>query len=133
MVCGVSDALAEDKFLLTLLGVFAGSALLLAAVGVYGVAAQAARGRIREIGIRMALGATHGTIVRLLVLRGAVFIGVGLVLGLAGSLTAGRLMQGLLFGVEPGDPITLASVGVLLALVALGGVAIAVALATGLQ
>lgn len=115
-----SDALAEDRFLLTLLGVFAGSALLLAAIGVYGVAAQAARGRVREIGIRMALGATDSGIVRLLVLRGAAFIAMGLVLGLVGSLTAGRLMQGLLFGVKPGDPVTLGSVGVLLALVALG-------------
>ena len=95
-----ADALVRERFLMTLLGVFAVAALALAAVGVYGVAAQGARSRIKEIGIRLALGATGEQIVRRLVVRAGVFIGIGLVLGLAASAAAGQLIAGSLYGVR---------------------------------
>lgn len=102
-----ADALAAERFLMTMLGVFALTALVLAGVGVYGVAAQAARVRTREIGIRMALGAPAAAVVRLLLWRGAAVVGAGLVLGLGGAAAGGRLIENRLFGVEPLDPGTL--------------------------
>ena len=114
-----SDALAEERFLMTMLGVFALTALVLAGVGVYGVAAQSARARTREIGIRMALGASAGSVVRLLVWRGATLVAAGLAMGVAGAAAGSRLIEGLLFGVEPLDPRTLVAGCVILAGVAL--------------
>jgi putative ABC transport system permease protein len=120
MTTVAADALAADRFLMTLLGVFAVVALVLAAVGVYGVAAQAARSRTREIGIRLALGATPRDVARALSTRGLTFVAVGVGAGIVGTLLAGRVMRTLLFRVEPTDPLTLASVAGLLVLVALG-------------
>ncbi len=114
-----ADALIRERFLMTLLGVFAVAALTLATVGVYGVAAQGARARTKEIGIRMALGATGDVIARQLVVRAAVFIGAGLVLGLAASAVGGRLIAGFLYGIEPFDPATWLGVALLLAAVGL--------------
>ena len=114
-----ADALIRERFLMKLLGVFAAAALLLAAVGVYGVAAQAAKVRTKEIGIRMALGATGDVIARQLVLRAALFIGAGVVLGLAAAAAGGRLIAGFLYGIEPFDPTTWLGVAVLLAAVGL--------------
>jgi putative ABC transport system permease protein len=113
------DALAADRYLMILLGVFAGVALVLAAVGVYGVAAQAARARTREIGIRLALGATPRDVARALSGRGLTYVAVGVVAGVIGTRLAGNAMKQLLFRVEPTDPLTLASVAALLVLVAL--------------
>jgi putative ABC transport system permease protein len=114
-----ADALVRERFLMTLLGVFAVAALILAAVGVYGVAAQGAKVRTKEIGIRMALGATGDVIARQLVLRAAVFIGAGLLLGLAVAAAGGRLIAGFLYGIEPFDPATWLGVALLLAAVGL--------------
>jgi len=114
-----ADELVRDRFLMTLLGVFALSALVLAAVGVYGVAAQGARARTREIGIRMALGATGEQIVGQLVRGGGVFVLIGLLLGFAGAVAASRLIAGFLFDIEPLDPATWAGVGLVLAAVGL--------------
>lgn len=112
------EAMAGDRFLLVLLVLFGAIALLLATVGVYGVAAQAARARTREIGIRIALGASARDVARTLMGRGLTFVAVGLVAGMAGTLAAGGVLRRLLFRVEPGDPATLLAVALLLSMVA---------------
>lgn len=112
-------SMAREAFLLKLLGVFGTMALLLATVGVYGVTAQAARRRTQEIGIRMALGARGSDVLRLMLRHGAVVIGLGIVLGLAGASLGGRAMSSLLYGVEATDPATFAAVAALLGVVAL--------------
>ncbi len=109
------EALARERFLMTLLLAFAGVALLLALVGVYGVTAQAARQRTREIGIRIALGAGGQQVVRLALRQGLGLIAVGLAIGIAGALLATRLMTALLFQIDPGDPLTFGTVAALLA------------------
>jgi putative ABC transport system permease protein len=114
------DALAADRYLMILLGVFAAVALVLAAVGVYGVAAQAARARTREIGIRLALGATPRDVARTLSTRGLSYVLLGVAGGVIGTRLAANVTRKLLFRVEPTDPITMVSVAVLLVLVALG-------------
>lgn len=114
-----SEALATDRFLMTLLSVFALAALLLASIGVYGVSAQATRARTREIGIRLALGASGQSILQTLVTRGAATAMMGVALGLFGTVFAGRLLQGHLFGVSPTDPLTLGSVAILLCVIAI--------------
>jgi putative ABC transport system permease protein len=111
-------SMAREELILSLLAAFGGLALVLAAVGVYGVTAQAARKRTREIGVRMALGADRGDVVRLLFRQGLGAVVMGLVLGLIAALAATRAMTSLLYQVRPGDPATLAGVVALLGLVA---------------
>ena len=111
-------ATARERILVDLLGIFAALALGLACVGVYGVAAQAAAARTREIGIRMALGASRSAIVRGLLLHTGPVVAVGVVAGLGAAIVATRFMAGLLFGVRPTDPATFIAVAVLLAAVA---------------
>jgi predicted permease len=94
-------------------------ALLLAAIGIYATMAYAVSRRVREIGVRVALGATPGHVVRLVLGRSMRATGLGLVIGLAGALAVGQALRSQLLGVSPRDPLTLAGVGVLLALVAL--------------
>ncbi len=120
------DALAADRFLMVLLGVFAAAALAMAAIGVYGVAAQAVRSRTREIGIRMALGASARDITRALIVRGLTFVGIGITLGIVGSALASGALRNLLFGVEPNDPLTLIGVAVVLAVVAISATVVPV-------
>ena len=103
---------------MVLLGVFAALALLLATVGVYGLVAFLVAQRRREIGIRVALGAGAGEVVRAVVGRVAVLCGAGLALGLLVALLAGRTLAGLLYGVTPADPRTLLSAVGCLALAA---------------
>jgi len=110
--------MVREEFILTLLTVFGGVALLLAAVGVYGVAAQAARQRTREIGIRVALGAAGPDVIGLMLRRSLVMVGLGLAAGLTASLAAARALRAVLYGVAPNDPATLAAVVGLLATVA---------------
>jgi putative ABC transport system permease protein len=114
----VDAAVARPRFMTVLLGVFAGLALLLAAVGTYGVLSYLVSERRQEIGIRMALGADRGRILRLVLARGLVLCGIGLVLGLAASLGLNRVLGALLFNVAPTDPRTLAGVAVIIAAVA---------------
>ena len=103
----------------TLFGAFGAIALLLAVVGVYGVKAYAVACRTREIGIRMALGAKRGDVLRLVLQQGMRPIALGTVAGLLGSLAATRVVASQLYGVSPSDPLTLASIVVLLITAAL--------------
>jgi putative ABC transport system permease protein len=109
---------APQSLATVLLGGFAGTALLLAAIGIYGVVANGVTRRTREIGIRIALGAGRGQVLRL-VLRESLWLSLtGLAIGLAGALLLTRLLATFLYGVRPGDPMTLAGVSLLLALTA---------------
>jgi len=112
----IDDTLVAERFRALLLEVFAAAALTLASVGIYSVLAYLVRGRRREIGIRTALGASGGDVVRMVVIEGLKPAIVGIAIGAAGALGAARLMEKLVFGVKPYDPPTLAVVaGTLLA------------------
>jgi putative ABC transport system permease protein len=108
------------RFPMFLVGAFAGTALLLAIVGIYGVVSYSAAQRTREMGIRLALGAHPGSLVMLIVRHGVILADVGIVAGAVGSLVLGRFAQALFFGVRPSDPVTYVSVAAVLAAVAVG-------------
>jgi predicted permease len=111
----IGDSVAQPRFLTTLLSVFATLALVLAAVGTYGILSYLVAERKQEIGIRMALGADRGGILRLVLYRGLLLSVLGLAVGLAGAVALTRVMASLLFNVRPTDPATLAVVaGVML-------------------
>lgn len=118
----MDDVVAASKgtrrFAGSLLFVFAGLALALAAVGVYGILSYAVSERTPEIGVRMALGARPGDVLRLVVGQGAARVSLGVVVGVALGLGLTRLMHGLLYGVQPSDPPTFA--GVVAMLMAVG-------------
>jgi putative ABC transport system permease protein len=111
--------LADRRFLLLLVGLFAASALTLAAIGIYGVVAFSVTRRTQEIGIRMAIGAQRGDVLRLVVGEGARLAAAGVAVGLAASLAVTRLLGSLLYGVSATDPVTFAALALLLSLVAL--------------
>ena len=114
----VADQLAPTRFYLTLIGVFSVLALVLASVGLYGVVAYSVSRRTREIGIRVALGATGGDVVGMALKEGVTPALLGVAAGLVGALLGGGALRSLLYGVGPQDPATLAAVtGVLLAVV----------------
>jgi putative ABC transport system permease protein len=113
-----SASLETRRFTLALIAVFAGTALLLAMAGIYGVMAYWVARRAREIGVRMALGASAGSVLRLVLSQGMTTAAIGVAIGIAGSLALTRAMQSLLFGVSATDPLTFVGVAVVLALVA---------------
>ncbi len=115
----LAKAMAPTRFLLFLFGAFAVVALLLAAIGIYGVLSYAVAQRTQEIGIRIALGARAAQVLRLVVGQGMGLTLGAIVLGLVAAAALSRLMQSLLFGVSPGDPPTFAVAALLLALIAL--------------
>jgi len=102
----LADDIARPRFNAALLGAFAVLALFLAAIGVYGVIALAVRQRTREIGVRVALGAQRGSVVRLIMGRGLRPIAIGMLVGVAAALALTRFLQSLLFQIQPTDPIT---------------------------
>jgi putative ABC transport system permease protein len=114
----VSADLARPRFTMLLLTAFASAALLLAAIGLYGVIAFWVTQRTREIGVRVALGAEYRDVLRLVMRRGILLIGAGLVIGVAATLALGRAVAGLLYGIKPSDPATLAVAAFVLAGVA---------------
>ena len=101
----ISETLARPRFNMLLLGVFAGTAMLLAAIGIYGVLAYSVTQRTREIGIRMALGAQQQTLTGMFVRHGLALTGIGVACGLAVAIVVMRLMSSLLFKVSPVDPV----------------------------
>ena len=115
----IAESLAQQRFNMLLLGLFAALALILAAVGIYGAMAFAVKQRTHEIGIRSALGAQRGDVLRLVMREGAKIALFGIASGIAGALALTRLMASLLFEVKPTDPAIFAGVAILLALVAL--------------
>jgi putative ABC transport system permease protein len=109
-----SESLAPQRVVMLLLCVFGGVALILAAIGIYGVIAYSASQRTHEIGIRMALGARKVDVLRLVVSQGLSLILAGVAIGLAGSFGLMRFVSSLLYGVQPSDPLTLTIVSVAL-------------------
>jgi ABC-type antimicrobial peptide transport system permease subunit len=117
----VGAAMARTTFTLIMIGAAAGVALLLGAIGIYGVISYMVSLRTREIGVRMALGAQSQQVRRMVVRQGLVLAVIGVAIGLAGALALTRLITSLLYGIAPYDPVTLA--GVTLALLAVSALA----------
>jgi putative ABC transport system permease protein len=115
----VAESLARRRFSTVLLGVFAAFALALATIGIYGVMSYLVSQGTREIGIRMALGASQSGILKLILKQGMVLASCGVCLGVLGAVVFSRLVSGLLYGIRASDPLTFIAVAVLLGLVAL--------------
>ena len=116
----LADSIALRRFSMLLLMIFAGVALTLASIGIYGVISYSVVQRTREIGVRMALGAQRRDVLKLVIGQGMLVTGLGVAIGLGSAIALTRLMSSLLFGVNPTDPLTFAAVSVLLTGVALG-------------
>jgi putative ABC transport system permease protein len=119
MEAQLRDSVAQQRFAVLLLGAFAGAALFLAALGLYGVLAYLVRQRAREMSVRMALGARRPDIIRMVVRRAMVVVGIGGIAGLAASVALTRVMRSLLFGVSATDPTTFIAVPLMLIATAL--------------
>jgi putative ABC transport system permease protein len=115
----VDDSVSTPHLTLVLLGLFSGLALILAAIGIYGVISYSVQQRTHEIGIRMALGAQRSNVLRLVVGQGVKLATIGVVIGIAAALGLMRLMSSLLFGVRANDPVTFAAASAILLVVAL--------------
>ena len=115
----MSEAVTQPRFNLYLLGLFGGIALLLSAAGIYGVTAYAVTQRTHEFGIRMALGAQVGDVLKMILGQGIRLIAAGIAIGLLASFALTRLLKSLLFGVSVTDPLTFVAITVVLMSVAL--------------
>jgi predicted permease len=115
----VADSISNKRFTMTLLGVFALLALLLASIGIYGVLSYMVGQRTKEIGVRMALGAQKFDVLRMVLKDGAQMTMAGIILGLVGALALTRMMRTMLYGVRPTDPLTFISVAALLGAIAM--------------
>ncbi len=115
----VADSMTQRRFALLLIGIFAGLALLLAAIGLYGVMAYSVTQRTHELGLRMALGAQAADVLKLVVKQGMLLAGIGLIIGIVGAFFLSRLMKTLLFNVSATDPMIFAAIAATLAAVAL--------------
>jgi putative ABC transport system permease protein len=115
----LASTVARQNFNMLLLTIFAAIALLLAAIGIYGVMSYSVEQRTQEIGIRMALGSSRGDVLKLMLSQGLKLAGMGVAIGLALAYLLTRFLASLLFSVKAGDPWTLAAVAAILALVAL--------------
>jgi ABC-type antimicrobial peptide transport system permease subunit len=116
----IEGSLAERQFTLILLAVFAGLALILASVGIYGVVSYVVSQRTQEIGIRMAMGAQQRDVLRLVIGQGARMLLAGVIIGLIAALALTRFMSGMVYGISTTDPLTFLGVAGGLTLVALG-------------
>jgi ABC-type antimicrobial peptide transport system permease subunit len=119
MAAQMDESLSRERLMATLSASFAGLALLLAAIGLYGVMAYSVTRRTRELGVRMALGAASSDVVRLVLRESAVLVLIGLGVGLPVAWVASKLVTSLLYGMSPRDPAIYAAVTALLAFVAL--------------
>jgi predicted permease len=115
----VTNSISQQRFNMLLLGAFAGLALLLAAIGIYSVLSYSVKRRVQEIGIRLALGARIGDVLRMVIVEGMKPTLLGVVLGTVGALAMGHILASLIYGVKPTDPLTFLVVAVLLAAIAL--------------
>ncbi|HKO02617.1 MAG TPA: ABC transporter permease [Thermoanaerobaculia bacterium] len=115
----VAGAVARQRFSMLLLAIFAAVALVLAAVGIYGVMSYSVAQQTREIGIRMALGAQRSDVLKMTIQQGLRLVGLGLIIGLAAAFTLTRVMASLLFGISATDPITFITISVVLLAVAM--------------
>jgi ABC-type antimicrobial peptide transport system permease subunit len=116
----LGQSVAQRRFSMTLLGVFSAVALVLAALGIYGVLAYSVAQRTREIGVRMALGARESTVATMVVRESLGVVGIGLAIGIVGALALTRVLASLLFDISPTDPLTFVAVTL-----GLGAVAVA--------
>ncbi|PWU07339.1 MAG: hypothetical protein C5B51_10175 [Terriglobia bacterium] len=129
----VAESVARDRFTMLLLTIFAAVALLLAAIGIYGLMSYSVEQRTQEMGIRLALGAARPDLVRLVLAQGLKLAGIGVALGLAMAYGLTRLLASLLYGVKASDPLTFAAVGVILAIIALAATYLPARRASGVE
>ena len=115
----VSEAIARQRFSMLLLGIFAALALVLAAVGIYGVMSYSVAQRTHEIGIRMALGARRADVLKMTVNQGLKLVSIGMMLGLAAAFLLTRVLASLLFGISATDPVTFLGISLVLLVVAI--------------
>jgi predicted permease len=115
----VTNSMSQQRFNMLLLGAFAGLAMLLAAIGIYSVLSYSVKRRVQEIGIRLALGARIGDVLRMVIVEGMKPTLLGVVIGTVGALAMGHVLSSLIYGVKPTDPVTFLAVAVLLGAIAL--------------